>query len=225
MKTISNIIAAFLLAAACAAAQGKPPVGFLRIVNAISPGTGKAAFLIDKKNLYADGYDLGQTTGGYGVKAGSKTIEVRKEGLETGTTRIDLEAGETMTLIAFAERLPVADPNAPPKWAIKLLRLKQQEVERGYGLSIVSLCKEDETAVELAVTGKGKVQKAAAKRLAISKVDLGSMRGEIMVKVGEKILTTVSPDSPGNYVVILYQNAEGETAALYYFDPKFVVAG
>lgn len=225
MKTISNIIAALILIAASAAAQDNPPVGFLRIVNAISPGEGKATFLIDSKNLYPDGYALGQTTGGYGVKSGSKTVEIRKEGLESGNIRINLEAGETMTLIAFAERIPAADPTAPPKWKIKLLRLKQQEVERGYGLSMVSLCKEEQTAVELGVMGKGKVEKAVAKRLGITKVDLGAMRGEIMVKVGENILTTVSPDSPGNYVVVLYQNAEGKTEALYYYDPKFVVAG
>lgn len=225
MKSISNILCLFLLAAACSSAQDTPPMAFLRIVSAVSPGTGNANFLVDGRDLYPDGYALGQTTGAYGVKAGTRNVEVRKAGVETGTTRIDLAEGETMTVIAFAERLPAENPDDPPKWAMRLLRLKQENIERGFGLSIVSVCKAEETAVDLAVLSKGKVEKASVKRLRVSKVDLGRMRGEVMVKAGEKILATVSPDSPGNYVVILYENAEGEIGALDFYDPKFVIAG
>ena len=37
--------------------------------------------------------------------------------------------------------------------------------------------------------------------------------------------TVVSPDGPGNYVVLLYQDPDGKTKALSFFDPKFVIAG
>jgi hypothetical protein len=67
--------------------------------------------------------------------------------------------------------------------------------------------------------------RAFAKRLAISKVELGGKRGEIMVSLADRVLTNISPDSPGNYVVILYENAEGAIEGLSYYDPKFVVAG
>jgi hypothetical protein len=224
MKTIFKCI---ILSVACAApllAQ-KPEIGFVRIVNAVSPGIGKAMFLVDGRSLYADGYALGQTTGGYGIKSGNVEIEVRKEGVEKGNTRISLATGETMTVIAFAERLPAKKPDDPPKWAIKLLRLKQQDVERGYGVSMVSVCKQEEVAVDLTVEGREEPVRNFAKRLTISKVDLGGKRGEIMVTKDDRTLTNISPDSPGNYVVILYDSADGKIEALSYYDPKFVIAG
>jgi hypothetical protein len=227
MKTISNILLLLFAACGLAIAQGggRPEVGFIRIVNAISPGTGNASFLVDGRDLYKDGYALGQTTGGYGVKAGNIEIEVRKEGVASGNTRVSLGTGETMTVIAFAERVPPKNADDPPKWAIKLLRLKQQDVERGYGLSLVSVCKPEEIAVNLTVEGRERVEKAIATRLKISKVELGAKRGEILVALGDKTIANVSPDSPGNYVVILYENAEGGIEALSYYDPRFVIAG
>jgi hypothetical protein len=224
MKTISKSLV--LLGMLCVPLFGqRPEIGFVRIVNAVSPGTGNASFLIDGRSLYADGYALGQTTGGYGVKAGSIDIEVRKTGVEPGSTRVSLGIGETMTVIAFAERLPAKKPDDPPKWGIKLLRLKQQEVERGYGVSLISVCKPEEIPLKLTVEGREAPVRAFAKRLAISKVELGGKRGEIMVSHEERVLANISPDSPGNYVVILYENAEGIIEALSYYDPKFVVAG
>lgn len=225
MKKISKILVLLSALLVTVSAQEKPQVAFVRIVNAVSPGTGNASFIVDGKNLYEEGYKLGQTTGGYGVAIGTRTIQVEKEGVQKGTTKLTLGLGETVTLIAFAERLPVEDENDPPKWTIKLLRLKQANVERGYGLSLVSVCSPPETVVELGVLSSGKTIRSAAKRLSITKVDIGSLRGEVMVKIGERNLTMVSPDSPGNYVVILYETVEGTTEALTFYDPKFVVAG
>ncbi len=37
-------------------------------------------------------------------------------------------------------------------------------------------------------------------------------------------INTISPDRPGNYVVVIYQNAEGEFRALSFYDPKYVIA-
>ena len=227
MKTISNILIALLALALPLLAQGggRPEVGFIRIVNAVSPGTGNASFLIDGRNLYADGYTLGQTTGGYGVKAGDLKVEVRKQGVESGSTTVRLAAGETVTVIAFAERVPPKKEDDPPAWAVKLLRLKQQDVERGFGVSLVSVCRAEETAVDLVVEGRERPERAFAKRLGITKVELGRIRSEIAIRMGEKTIGNISPDSPGNYVVILYENAEEQVEALSYYDPKFVIAG
>lgn len=56
-------------------------------------------------------------------------------------------------------------------------------------------------------------------------MNLGGARGEVLVKIGDEILTVVSPDGPGNYVVLPYQDPDGKTKALSFFDPKFVIAG
>jgi hypothetical protein len=227
MKTISNILFTMLASAGITLAQGgaRPEVGFVRIVNAVAPGTGKAAFLINGRNLYPDGYELGQTTGGYGVKAGSLNIEVRKDGLESGRTNVRLAAGETVTVIAFAERVEPKKEGDPPQWVIKLLRLKQQDVERGYGVSLVSVCREVQTAVELVVEGRERPERAFAKRLNITTLELGRMRSEITLRTGGRVIGNISPDSPGNYVAILYENADGQVESISFYDPKFVIAG
>jgi hypothetical protein len=224
MKTISNTLMA-LVFLTCAVSAQPPEVGFVRIVNAVAPGTGNATFLLDGRNLYADGYKLGQDTGGYGVKAGSIEIKVSKEGVETGNTRVQLGVGETMTVIAFAERLPAKDEEDPPRWEIKLLRLKQQEAERGYGLSFLSVCKDDETGVRVTIAGRKTAQSVFARRLAITKLEIGGRQVEVGVEMGDRKLTHISTDSPGNYVVILYETADGVVEAISFYDPKFVVAG
>ncbi|MEX1049169.1 MAG: hypothetical protein WED15_06555 [Akkermansiaceae bacterium] len=224
MKTIFKSLILLVTLSFSLIAQ-QPEIGFVRIVNAVSPGTGNASFLVDGRDLHADGYALGQTTGGYGVKAGNIDIEVRKQEVESGRTRINLGIGETMTVVAFAERLPAKKPEDPPKWTIKLLRLKQQGPERGYGVSLVSVCKPEEIALNLTVEGKDEPVRAFANRLAISKADLGGKRGEIMVSLANRVIANISPDSPGNYVIILYENAGGTIEALSYYDPKFVIAG
>jgi len=224
MKTISNILLAFVIS--CGALVASPPeVGFIRVVNAVAAGTGNATFLVDGRNLYPDGYKLGQDTGGYGVKSGSIEIEVRKEGVETGSTRINLGIGETMTVIAFAEKIPPKNEEDPPRWEIKLLRLKQQDPERGYGFSFVSVCNQEDTRVVVTIEGRDTPIPVFVRRLAITKINVGSRQIEAGVSIGEREVTHISTDSPGNYVVILYENAKGVIEALSFYDPKFVIAG
>ena len=229
MKTLTKLLLASLLLAAPththAQEEGPPQVGFIRIVNAVAPGLGLANVFVDGDDIFPKGYQLGQRTGGIGLKAGAHSIEVRKEGVESGTTRISLATGETMTLIAFAERLPVEKVDDPPRWAIKILRLKQSDPERGYRMTLVSVCGKPEVKVQAAVAGKADIESTTVKRLAVSSIDLGRNRAEVMVKADDEIITTVSPEDPGNYVVVLYADPEGKTKAISFFDPKFVIAG
>jgi hypothetical protein len=227
MKTISNILLFLLAAAAPVTAQSgaRPEIGFVRIVNAVSPGTGNADFLIDGSSIFSDGYALGQTTGGYAVKAGTLAIGVRKTGVEPGSTQLRLGIGETVTVIAFAERLPEKKEDEPPRWVIRLLRLKQQGLERGYGVSMISVCRAEDTPVDLVIEGSERPTRIFAKRMKITTTEIRGGRAEMMVRSGDRLLTHISPDTPGNYVVILYENADGELQALSYFDARYVIAG
>lgn len=228
MKTISNIFAATLwMLAGLSSASGKeksPDVGFLRIVNAIAPGNGTTRILIDGEDIFPKGYQLGQRSGGIGLAAGPHTVTLQKNGVESGTTKIDLKSGETLSLIGFAEKIPAPNDSAPPRWATKILRLKQSDPERGFRMTLLSVCDLDEVRVDAVIPGKQDVTPAHVKRLSTAAIDLGSTRSEAMVKVGGEIITTVSPDEPGNHVVVLYQDAEGKVSALTFFDPKFVIA-
>lgn len=229
MKTISKIFVATLCMFAsmlpAIGKEGSPEVGFLRIINAIAPGNGTTRVLIDGEDLFPKGYQLGQRSGGIGLAAGSHTVTLQKNGVEIGTTKIDLKSGETLSLIGFAEKIPATDDHAPPRWTTKILKLKQSDPERGFRMTLLSVCDLDEVKVDAIIPGKKDIPTAHVKRLSTAVIDLGSTRSEAMVKVGGEIVTTVSPDEPGNHVVVLYQDAEGKVRALTFFDPKFVIAG
>jgi hypothetical protein len=230
MKTISNIaVVAIVLMVAwvspVAAQTGPPEVGFIRVVHAVAPGSGKVSVHIDGDDIFPKGYELGQRTGGLGIKAGVHKITIEKEGVESGSTQVTLKTGETLSLIGFAEKVPSKEEGDPPVWKVKILRLKQSDPERGYRMTLVSVCDQKEVEIKAAAIGKGTVEKATVQRLKTTSLDLGNSRGEVLVKAGEDIVTTISPEDPGNYVVVLYQDAEGKIKALSFFDPKFVIAG
>ena len=229
MKTISKIFAATLCMISSMLSaigkEGSPEVGFVRIINAIAPGNGTTRVLIDGEDLFPRGYQLGQRSGGIGLAAGPHTVTLQKNGVESGTTKIDLKSGETLSLIGFAEKIPATDDDAPPRWMTKILRLKQSDPERGFRMTLLSVCDLDEVKVDAVIPGKKDITTVHVKRLTTAAIYLGSTRNEAMVKVGGEIITTVSPDEPGNHVVVLYQDADGKIRALTFFDPKFVTAG
>lgn len=229
MKTIFKILTALLcLFISLYRVKGNempPKVGFLRIVNAIAPGIGTTRILIDGEDLFPQGYQLGQRSGGIGLPAGKHTVRLEKNGVESGTTQIDLKSGETLSLIGFAEKIPSPDGNHMSRWATKILRLKQSDPERGFRMTLLSVCDVDEVSVQAISPEKNEIQVANVKRLSTTSIDLGSTRSEAMMRVGGEILTTVSPDDPGNHVVVIYQDANGKILALTFFDPKFVIAG
>ena len=229
MKTISKIFAATLCMFAsmfsATGKEGSPEVGFLRIINAIAPGNDTTRVLIDGEDLFPKGYQLGQRSGGIGLAAGPHTVTLQKNGVESGTTKIDLKSGETLSLIGFAEKIPATDDHAPPRWTTKILKLKQSDPERGFRMTLLSVCDLDEVKVDAIIPGQKDITIAHVKRLSTAVIDLGSTRSEAMVKVGGEIISTVSPDEPGNHVVVIYQDAEGKIRALTFFDPKFVIAG
>ncbi len=229
MKTISKIFATTLCMFAsmfsAIGKEGSPEVGFLRIINAIAPGNDTTRVLIDGEDLFPKGYQIGQRSGGIGLAAGTHTVTLQKNGVESGTTKIDLKSGETLSLIGFAEKIPAADDDAPPRWTTKILKLKQSDPEHGFRMTLLSVCDLDEVKVDAIIPGQKDITIAHVKRLSTAAIDLGSTRSEAMVKVGGEIISTVSPDEPGNHVVVIYQDAEGKIRALTFFDPKFVIAG
>lgn len=231
MKTISNLlVGAGALALSIglplhgAAPAEMPAIGFLRIVNAVAPGAGKVSIAIDGEDIFPKGYDLGQRTGGIGVKAGSHRITIQKKGVEPGVTKVTLGQGETLSLIAFAQKKPPEKTDDPPVWETKILHLKQSDPEKGYRLAVISLCSQEEIKVTLERRGKPIPEIVFVKRLLISNVNMGNSKADAQLSVGGEIVAKVMPDEPGNYVVILYQDETGKVKALSFYDPKFVIA-
>ena len=230
MKTISNIISlamAGALSCVSAPAQDIPKdLAFVRIVNAVAPGEGRVNVQIDGEDIFPKGYTLGQRTGGLGLKAGAHTISIKKTGVESGNTKITLNTGETLTLIGFAEKVPPKKEGDPPVWVGKILRLKQSDPERGFRMTLISLCEEDEVKIQAVVEGRKTPETAYVKRLATtSRRSRPDACRSGWSRWRANVVTNVSTDDPGNYVVVLYQDADGKIKALSFFDPKFVIAG
>jgi hypothetical protein len=209
-----------------AAQEGPPKVGFVRLVNAIAPGTGNVQMKIDGEDIYPRGYTMGQRTGGIGLKEGSKKITVTKAGVEEGSTTVQIVDKETVTLVAFAEKVPAKD-DKPERWEARILRLKQRDVEKGYRLTVLSVCKEAELLFETDIQGSDKPVGSSVKRLMTTTLDLGSAGGDINVRLrnSKEILASFRPDDPGNYVLLIYDDVDGKVRAVYFYDPKFVIAG
>lgn len=228
MRAISNILAtaaALLALPAIAVAQDAASgIGFIRFVNVVAPGEGNTTVKLNGQNPHPQGYTLGQNTGGIGIPEGRHEITVEKAGLESGTTRFDIAPGETLSLVAFAERIPAENPDDPPQWAIRILRLQQSDPERGYRASFISLCDLPEVRLNATILTDDTNRDVTVKRLDVASLDVGRARTEVIIRRGEAILATISPDGPGNYVVILYQDAASEVRALTFFDPRFVIA-
>lgn len=213
--------------------SAKPKIGFVRIINAVAPGTGNVKFLIDGKNLFEKGYEFGQATGGMGFAAGTRTLTVKREGLKDCVSPVPLVDGETMSLIAFAEKLPPVKEGGPPRWIMKVLRLKQQKPKKGNLVSVVSVCAAKETAVKLVKTGADDESRldatglhALAERYRVTPINPGNGRNTWSVFIGgnKTPATSFFMKERGNYVVILFESTDSATKALSFYDPKFVVA-
>jgi hypothetical protein len=226
MKTIFNCLLLFAFAVVQGFAQGeKPSVGFLRLVHVVTPGEGTLRVKLDGAELFPRGYELGQCTGGIGLQAGGHVLELAKNGVETAKEKIELPASETITVLAYAEKLPAKREGEPARWAIKLRKLSPATSGEGYRLSLISCCDRDELIVRTFIEAKRKTETTPLKRFQPAEIDLGRGRSGVEVRLGNEALVSVSLDEPGNYDVILYEDASGRVRALAFYDPKFEVAG
>jgi hypothetical protein len=228
MKMIFRFVAIAVLTSGFPSAfsQDSPTdVGFIQLINAIAQGKGNAKFEINGEELYPNGYKLGDMTGGFGLKVGTHEVAIKKEGVLQGNTKLSVVKGETMTLIGFAERKESKKEGDPPVWQTKILRLRQNTPGPGYHITFISVCDKPVINVETLAERQKNSLSHSIKRLATTSFRVGGGQSEVEVKVNGKLVTHVSTDDPGNYVVLLYQDAAGEIKALSFFDPKFVIAG
>lgn len=226
MKTIFNCLSMLVISAASVFAQtGKPSAGFLRVVHLVAPGEGTLRVKLDGEALFPRGYELGQRTGGIGLPPGAHLLELSKNGVEPVKEKLDLPPGETITVLAYAEKLPPKREGEPPRWAIKLRKLPVATSDEGYRLSLISFCDREEVLVRTFIETKRKTETTPLKRFQTSEIDLGRGRGGVEIRLENQALAAVSLDEPGRYLVVLYEDAKGEVRAFSFYDPKLEVAG
>ncbi len=202
--------------------QEPAPTCFIRIANAVAPGTGNVNVSIDGEDVYPSGYKFGAVTGGIGLPPGSHVVTIRREGVKVGSTKVSLEKDQTVTLISFAERVPATDQEEA-HFALRIMRLKQKEVQGGRSASFVSVSVQPELLVELRAPS-GSWAKVSVKRLTVNEMPILYPEGYAPVRVNEQGMAPIPIGGDGNYVVVLYDTPEGKVESLYFRDFKFLSA-
>ena len=220
---IAICLAVFPLAWPCRAQDsGREKYGFVRLLNAVSVGSGNLKFLIDGEAVNEDGYRLGGVTGGIALKPGSYRLTFRKEGVQEGTTNVRVAADDTTIMIPFAEEVPATDEK-PAHWAIRILRLKQHDVEDKRVASFVSVSRQPEITIELRQSDR-KWDTVMVKRLGIARVPIMQSKGYMPVKCGDLELSAISVGGEGNYVSVLYDDENGNLKSRTFQDYKYLSA-
>jgi hypothetical protein len=142
--------------------------------------------------------------------------------VKEGTTKVNVEKNQTVTLIPFAERVPATDQE-PAHFAIRILRLKQKETQGARSASFVSVSGMPELLAELRAPS-GDWAKVPVKRLAIGETPILYPEGYAPVRVNGKEMEPIPVGDPGNYVVVLYDDAEGNIKTVSFRDFKFLSA-
>ncbi len=196
------------------------PYGFIRLMNAMSAGTGQLDFVIDGKLVRPEGYRLGDMTGGVALRPKSYNVEFRREGVKKGETKVNVVNNETVTLIPFAELVPATDEQ-PARWEMRILRLKQYDAESRRTATFVSVSREPEIKVEIRQDDE-KWEPLFVKRLGVVRADIKQARGYLPVRYKERNLKSLSIAPSGNFVSVLYDDEKGMVQTKNFIDYKYL---
>lgn len=199
-----------------------PPTGFIRIANAVAPGEGNVKVEVNGNNVYEPGYKFGAVTGGIGLPPGSHSVTITREGVKMGSSKVTVSKDQTVTLIPFAERVPATDQE-PAHFVVRILRLKQKDIQSGRSASFVSVSGQPEILAELRDPA-GNWQKVQVKRLMIGEAVIHYPEGYAPVRVNGKLMEPIPIGDTGNYVVVLYDDPEGNIQTVSFRDFKFLSA-
>lgn len=202
--------------------SGHERCGFIRLLDAVSVGTGQLECLIDGRAVRPQGYQLGNVTGGIALKPKGYTVRFQRDGVTAGQTQVNVLANETLILIAFAESVPATAQTAA-HWGLRILRLKQHEADDKRTASFVSVAPAPEIIVEV-LQSNGKWEAVPVKRLAIARTAIRQARGYLHVRGNNQPLTSVSVAAAGNFVSVLYNDANGILRSINFQDFKYLSA-
>ena len=219
---VTACIACCFLTPVTAHAAAADKVGFVRLVDAVAQGHDKLQLLIDGEAMNPDGYQLGDVTGGIGLKPGAHEITIKRPGVREGITRLSIVADDTITLIPFAEQVPATD-DKPAHWAMRILRLRQMEPVAKRSATFVSVSQTPEHEVEIRAPN-GIWTTVSVKRLAIARTPILYPEGYVPLRCKSGKLPSIPVGEPGNYVVVLYDDAAGHMQALNLQDYKYLSA-
>ena len=196
------------------------PFGFIRLVDAVSIGTGKLECLINGQAVRPEGYQLGNVTGGIALQPAAYRLAFHRQGIKSGETQVLVAANDTTILIPFAEQVP-ATATEPARWEIRILKLKQHQEEDHRTATLVSVSHQPELQLEIR-QADGKWQRVFVKRLGIARAAIKQTRGYLAVRCGPRKLSAVSVGPAGNFVTVLYDDENGLLRSTNFQDYKYL---
>lgn len=197
-------------------------IGFVRMVNAVSIGTGKLGFAIDGKEVRPTGYQTGTVTGGIALEPKAHKVVFSRDGVKNGETVLKVVANETTILIPYAEFV-AASENHPARWEIRILRLQQHEVAGQRVATFVSVARDPELKVEIR-QADGRWESVYVKRFGMARVLIQQARGYLAVRCKQQDLSAISVAACGNFVSVLYENEAGLLESKVFQDYKYLGA-
>lgn len=222
MKYLVNF---FLIVVFCFATSGADEApGYLRLVNLIDfEGAGLTNCSIAGVDVYPKGYQSGQSTGGIGLKPGNVEVVVSNPGCKAFTQNIEIVSGRTESILIYS--LPEFDEDGElVGYKIEIVRLRQRSPVKGITFSFLSVIPNTQQRVRYGRRDTKNWKEATLNYMKIKRVSVPSKKipVDIFVPPGsENPAESISADSTGNYVVILYPTATGEVGISQFYDPNF----
>lgn len=212
-----------MMAAVVAAQTDDPtrgPRGFIRLMHAVGVGSGKLDFFIDGTKARQQGYEFGDVTGGIPRKPASYRVSFRRDGIETGETKLDVILNETITLIPFAEHVPATEKKEA-HWTIRILKLKQSENPEKSTATVINLTSKPELKVMIQKPDES-WSSLSVKRLNLERIPIQQRTGYVPIKAESQDLKPLSVGSSGNFVSVIYEDAEGAMRSQNFQDLKYL---
>lgn len=194
-------------------------LGFIRLLDAVSAGTGPLEVLIDGASIRPDGYRPGDVTGGVGLHPNTYQVLFRRHGVKEGGIAVPVSANDTTTLIPFAELMP-APAGEPDRWRIRILKLKQLETGDKRMASFVSVSRQAELKLEIRQAGKW--ESVVVNRLAITRADIRQARGYLPLRCNGQALPAIAVAAAGHFVTVLYDDENGLLRARNFQDYQYL---
>ncbi|MES2474729.1 MAG: hypothetical protein V4640_03030 [Verrucomicrobiota bacterium] len=209
-------IGLFLAGVVRVGAEPVEPLGYLRFVNGIAAGSGMVSVRVDGKDLYPNGYRFGAVTGGIGLAPASHQVEVRRDGVKSGRAEVTVKKGHAATVIAFAEEL-ATEEGKPVQFRAQLMTVTPRVVKEGKVATFVSVSRAPLLRVDVRQPD-GKWRAVELPRLATAEIPISLDRGYVALKSAGKALEAIPVADSGNYVVVLFDDAQGVLHAVNFRD-------
>lgn len=220
MKTsfrLSCLIVISALTGWCFSAEpAGEPLGYLRLVNTIAAGAGNVSVRVDGGEVYPKGYRFGAVTGGIGLTPGVHQVEVRREGVLTGSAEVTVVSKLTLTLVAHAEEIPAAG-GKPLRHQARLLELVPREVGKGKVATFVSVSQTPRVPMWVRKEDGG-WDAVEVTRLKPVETTIQVARGYVALRSGGRPLDAIPVADPGNYVVVLFDDDKGRLRSVSFRD-------